>query len=264
VDANGNPTGSVTVGSQTVKTAADGTFTLSNVSTKATTASVAATGELTRTLALVLPTTSTTTTATSYDLGDVYLSATGYTATVSGTVAAPNAGTNKPIGGASVTVAGTTVLTATTGTFTIPGLPVGLGGDLTTQIGTVRAAGYADKPIYSQYPLVTGTNNDLGTIIIQSPVNTTPPTLPYTITGKVVEGTTPTAGISVAIISNGVELGTPVITDANGNYYFWVVPGTYSIFAVGTGGTEYAPSPSPTVTLTAANQPVTADTITVH
>ncbi len=245
-----SPAATVAIDGHTATTAADGTFSVANVASSAKTATVTAAGETTLTLALVL----TNTTGT-FNLGNVFISSGGYTASASGIIVTPVKGQYQAVGGADVTIAGSTVLSGTDGSFSITGLPVGLGADPTIQIGLVQAKGYVNKPITVQLPLITGAN-DLGQIVIQSPVGATPG-VPYTITGKVQHGTAGVPGISVAIFSGDTQLGNPVSTDANGNYYFWVVPGSYSIIAVQSGGQQSKVQ----VTLSAPNVPVTAPTI---
>jgi hypothetical protein len=239
--------GAITINGKTANTAADGTFQLTNVAATATTATVTASGEQPRTLTLKIPAKTT-----SLDLGDIYMSATGYNASASGTVVTPKSGANQPVGGATVTIAGTSVLTGTDGTFSIPNLPVGLGTDPTTPIGTVHATGFVDKPIVSQFVFTAG-DNPLGALLIQTPVNSTAPPPPYTVSGQVTHSGTAQPNVTVAIFSGATQLGTAQ-TDANGTYYFWVVPGNYTVITVLSGGQQVSVS----VQLNAPNTPVTA------
>lgn len=189
-------------------------------------------------------------------IGTLFLSATGYNATVTGRVVTTVKGAITPVGGATVTIAAVTVQSATDGTFTIPNLPVGLGSDVTAPIGTIQATGYTDKPIYGGgFALAPGVNA-LGDQSLGAPIGSTVPSAPYTITGLVLKGQSPQPGATVALsqqTANGpVILGT-VTTDSTGAFFFWVVPGTYTLVVPAPTG----PGTSQPVTLNSTSQPVT-------
>ena len=243
-----NPAATVSINGYTTTTGTDGTFSLASVAATATTGSVTATGEQPYTLSLIL----TNNTGT-YNLGNIFISSAAYTASASGTVVTPVKGVYQAVSGAEVTISGSTVLAATDGTFTIPNLAVGLGSDPTIQIGTVQATGYVPKPITTQFPLITGAN-PLGQIVVQSPVGATPG-VPYTISGKVVQGTTGLPNIPVTISTTP---STNTVTDANGNYAFWVVAGAYTITGLNVSTNQSA---TVNVTLTSTAVPVTAPNI---
>lgn len=241
----------IKIGNQTATSATDGTFTFANVDATAKTATITpAAPAVARTLALSL------TAHIANNLGDVFVSDTGYTASVSGTVVGQINGTQQPVGGATVTLAGSQVKTGTDGTFKIDNLPVGLGTDPNTSIGTISAPNFESKPIFTQFALATG-NNDLGTLLLGAPVSTTPPSLPYTISGTVTSGGKPAvnADVTIAVGGGGQLLGT-TRTDQNGNYFFWVVTGQYTVSA-----TVGSSSQSVVVTLQALDAPATANAI---
>jgi hypothetical protein len=243
----------VTVNGQKTTTAADGSFTLTKVAATSTTGTVAASSYQTYTMALKIPSGTT-----SVSLGNIYLTTTAgdYSATTSGTVVTPSNGQDVPVAGATVTIGGSMTVTATDGAFTLSGLPVGLGNDPTTAIGVVHLTGYVDKPLLTSFPFVAGANNALGNILIQKGTSTSVPVLPYTITGKVTQKSSGTAqqGITVELLSNNAVLSTTT-TDVNGNYYFWVVPGAYSVatFVNEVQGQQV------TVNLVSADAPQTAN-----
>lgn len=244
-----NPNATVTIGGSTATTTADGKFTL-NASSKSTSATIAASGAQTRTLPIALVANQTN------NLGDIFLSNTGYNATVTGRVVAQVSGQLQPVGNATVTIAGASTKTATDGTFTLSNLPVGLGNASGT-VGKVSAQGFEDKPITDitlGFPLAAG-NNPIGDLLIAAPSGTVP-LPPYTITGVVQVKGTATKNLTVSLISNGNNLGSTT-TDSNGAYFFWVVPGTYTVMASNTsGGTQ-----TTNVTLTKLDTPVTAPVI---
>jgi hypothetical protein len=237
----------VNIGGQSTTTITDGTFSLPSVNSATKTATVTPPSPgkpYTLTLAL--------TAKSANNLGDIFTSDTGYTSSAIGTVVAPINGTQQAVGNATVTIAGSQVKTGTDGTFRIGNLAIGLGSDVNTPIGIISAPDFDSKPIFTQDIFVTGDNN-LGTQILGAPVGKTPPNQPYTISGNVTSGGKAAVGVQVSIApQGGISLGT-VSTDASGNYFFWVVTGTYTVTA--TSGTA---TRSVTVTLAALDTPVSA------
>ena len=247
-----DPAATVTIGGTSVTTAADGTFTFSPPS-GAKSATIAATGSQTRTITISLSTT------TANNLGDIYISDTGYTANVTGRVVAAVNGTITPVGNATVTIASVSATTATDGTFTLMGLPVDL-GNVTGVFGKVSATGFEDKPITDanlQFPLAAG-NNPIGDLLIAAPSGSTP-LPPYTIKGVVKVGGTAQSGVTVVLMTtvNGTQqtIGSTT-TDSTGAYTFWVVPAAYTVQA-----TNGASNQSVNVTLVRLDLPVTAPDI---
>jgi hypothetical protein len=247
-----SPSATVTIGGVTVTTGTDGTFNFTSAA-NATTAMIVAQGSQTRTIPITLSATQTN------NLGDIYLSDTGYTANVTGRVVATVSGTIQPVGNATVTIADVTTTTKTDGTFTLMGLPVDL-GNVAGTFGKVSAAGFEDKPITDvnlQFPLVAGAN-PIGDLLIAAPSGATP-LPPFTISGLVQVGGHAQTGVTVQLMQtvNGTTntLGSTT-TDATGTYTFWVVPGAYKVQA-----TNAAATLSTTVTLVKLDQPVTAPTI---
>ena len=269
VSSNAAPATTATVSSGGVTAtanAADGSFTLSNVPSSATslTISVAQTGgasPLVRTLPIALTANQTAA------LGAIYVGGTGYNATVTGRVVTAGAGgVTQGVGNATVTIAGVQVQTsanpATLGQFTVSGLPVGLGSDLGVLLGTVQASGFASYQLITNtanlnFPtgLISGSNS-IGDITILQPSGSTPAP-PYTVTGQVTVAGTGAPNQTVVLTQNGTFLGS-VTTDSSGNYFFWVVAGTYTVQATRSAGGQ---TQTTSVTLTAVDQPVTAPTI---
>ena len=248
-----NPNAVVTIGGTSVTTGTDGTFSFSPPSS-AKTAMITATGSQPRTITIALSAT------TPNNLGDIYLSDTGYTANVTGRVVALVGGVVTPVGNAAVTIGNVSATTATDGTFTLMGLPVDL-GNVTGVFGKVSAQGFEDKPITDanlQFPLAAGAN-PIGDLLISAPSGSTP-LPPYTVKGVVKVGGTPQSGIAVQLMKtvNGVQtsLGSAT-TDSTGTYTFWVTPAAYTLLATNGAATQ-----STTVTLVRLDQPVTAPDIT--
>lgn len=282
LSTNSTPTTTTTVSSggiTTTASASDGTFTLSNVPTSAKTLTidVAATSTVTattgnnhlvRTLSIALTANQTAA------LGAVYVGATtangtpDYTAVVTGRVVTNGTAGTQGVGNATVTIAGVQVKTsanaATLGNFTINGLPVGLGSEIGVLIGSVQAPGFSSRDLITTDTgglsfatgLVSGANN-IGAVTILQPTGSTPAP-PYTITGQVTVSGTGRPSQSVQLLQNGTLVGN-VTTDANGNYFFWVVAGTYTVQAITTSGSSRTQTVS--VTLATLDNPVTAPTI---
>ena len=252
-DSASIPTASVKIGGQTVTTDANGKFTIANVAAGTTTGSVTATGEMPLTLTLSLKANAAN------DLGTLYLSNVGYSATVTGRVVKSTGGIVTPVGGATVTIANATTLSKTDGTFTLSNLPVGLGGNPGV-VGKISAAGFEDKALTAdnlQFPLAAGANPIGDQIIaLSSGSSLNPPTAPYTIKGVVTVGGLPTANVSITLATGGISLGSTT-TDATGTYTFWVVPATYQITAVASATSQQ----TVTATLVKLDAPINVPTI---
>lgn len=244
-----NPAAGINIGGSTTSNTADGTFSFT-APLSATSAVFTATGTQTLTLPITLSATLPNA------LGDIYLSDTGYTAVVSGRVVTAITGTTQPVANAVVSLAGAKTNTLADGTFSVGNLPVGL-GNVAGVFGKVTATGFEDKPITDaniQFPLAAGAN-PIGDLLISQPSGSTP-LPPYTIKGLVQTSGTPTANVTVTLMSGTLNLGNTT-TDSTGTYTFWVVPGTYTFTAtVGGSGTK-----SVNATLVLLNAPVTAPPI---
>ncbi len=243
----------VTIGGNSIATNADGSFSFT-VSSNATSATISATGEVTRTITIALKANQVN------DLGNIFLADDGgtYTATVTGRVVTKVKGVTQPVGGASVTIGNVTAITTVDGKFTLNGLPVDI-GSVNGIYGKVTAAGFAEKLISAdtlQFALIAGAN-PIGDLLIAAPSGSTP-LPPYTITGLVNVVGSPGVGVAVdiALQGSGVGLGQ-IQTDATGHYYFWVAPGTYTITAADSGGSIK----SVDITLPSLTAPVMATTI---
>ena len=243
----------ITFNGQTIKAGADGTFS-ATVPVSVKTASVSAVGEVTRTINVSLVTNQVN------NLGSIFLAPTGfdYSASVNGRVVTSIKGALQPVGNAHVTIGNVTTQSATDGTFTLNGLPVGL-GSANGLYGKITASGFADKLISADtlgFALVSGANN-LGDLLIAQPSGSTP-LPPYTITGNITVAGVPVAGVSVQIAIQGAGTGIgQTVTDSNGNYYFWVAPAAYTVQATDNAGTTMSEG----VTLTSTTVPVTAATM---
>ena len=279
LSTNSAPTTTTTVtssGVAPVTVAADGTFTLSNVPTSATslTISVASAtvggAPTVRTLPIALTANETSA------LGAIYVGAKtangtpDYTAVVEGYIVTTGATGRQGVGNATVTIAGVQVKTsanaATLGHFIISGLPVGLGSETGVLLGSVQAPGFSSRDLITTDAvggnlnfvngLISGVNDIMDVTILQPSGSTPAP--PYTITGQVTVSGAGRQSQSVLLFQNGTLIGNTT-TDTNGNYFFWVVAGTYTVQATTTSGTAQTKTVS--VTLAALDNPVTAPPI---
>ncbi len=239
--------GTVSMGGVTSTTNSTGGFALTNVPVNTTTGTVTVPGEQTLTLTLNLKAN------TINNLGTIYVSATGYTASANGRVVTVTGGTTTPVAGADVTIGGQSAVSATDGTFTIANLPVGLGSDPTVPIGNIQATGYVNKPILTQFPLVAGAN-PLGDIPLGAPISSSTPSQPYTIYGFVKSAGAPAS--TTVSLSPTVGPLTAHTDPVTGEYFFWVPAGTYTVTELSTGKTV-------TVTLGNNSVPVQATTINI-
>ena len=243
----------ITAGGQTVQAAAnDGTFTLTNVPVGTTTLTVEAAGQKKLTLPIALAANQTDA------LGAVFLSATGYTASLTGTVQTINSGVTAPVANASVMIGNVTAKTGANGGFTLNGLPIGLGAGIysDTVYGNVVAAGFLSRPITANNlttPLVDGPNA-LQPIFLAASTSTVPGQ-PYNISGVVTVGGKPGTGVTLSLSSGGAVVG-PVTLDSTGSYTIWTVPGTYTLTATYQGQPKQQ-----TINLLRADRPVVVPTI---
>ena len=249
-----DPAANITLGgASTVSDSLTGNFTLNNVSTNAISLTVSAQGAQALTLPVTLVANQTN------NLGDIFISDTGYNAIVIGRVVAIVNNQQQGIANATVIIAGAKTQTAANGSFSLAGLPVGL-GTVSGTVGKVTAPGFEEKLITAEtleFPLTAGNNPLSNPIIIAAPVGTTP-LPPYTITGVVQQNGAPSVGATVTLRSGG-GASFSTTTDASGAYFFWIVPGTYNATA-----TQGSLSGVASVTLSTLDTPVTAPTIALQ
>ena len=244
---------SISIGGARLTTNADGTFSVS-VSAHTTTATISATGEVSRTITFALKASQIN------NLGNIFLADTGsdYSASANGVVVTTVNGATKPVPGATISLGNITGVSAADGTFTLTGLPVGL-GSVNGLYGSVTATGYSIKLITAdtlQFALVSGANN-IGNLLIGKPSGNTPPP-PYTVSGVIDVVGAPVAGVTVAIAPQGsVAYVAQTTTDSLGNYYLWVAPGAYTVTAQDASGTVQ----SVNVTVSSLTTPVTANSL---
>lgn len=131
-------------------------------------------------------------------------------------------GLENPVAGAQVTIAGAgPATTDAQGQFTLPGVTVG------TQTAFVTASGYDDK---TQSVTILPTMGPL--TLYLAPTSPGPPSGPYTITGQVLRSDlqTPIVGATVTALDLGSGvIADSALTEAGGNYYLFVPPGSYRI-----------------------------------
>lgn len=243
-------------GTQGQASDSDGQFNLAGISATATVLTIrnvngSGAEQFRRTLTVQLTGGQTT------DIGVVYISDQGYTANISGRVVTQVDSVFQPVAGAKIVISGVKAVSGVDGKFSMTGLPVGLGSLPGALLGDVRATGFEIKTIVSETlgpPLVAGAN-PIPDIIISAPIGSTPPP-PFTITGKATVQGVAQAGVNINLKAGAVDLGS-VTTDSAGAYFFWVVPGTYTITASKSGFASKQVS----ATLNRADTPVTAPAI---
>jgi hypothetical protein len=190
------------------------------------------------------------------DLGQLWVGPTRVTLT--GKVIDSTTGVS--VAGAAVSFAGLTTATANDGTFSLYPVPYN-GADLPVFwgiAGSVTATSYFTETFTAGDQRVSAGIVAVGDILITPSNNPNPPGQPYSITGYV-EPIGNSTGTVVTLLSSG----TPVRVfnvGANGQYFFWIGPGAYTI----TFKDGALSAPTQAVTVTSLGAPVTVPSVTLH
>jgi uncharacterized protein YodC (DUF2158 family) len=237
-----SPVATVQSGGQSVQTQADGSFQLTVASgTTSVTVDAGTFGAFTFTV----PAASGTT-----DVGDLWVGP--QKVTVTGRVLDSTNGT--AVEGATVTFAGRRATTNSVGTYRLENVAY----SNTSQaafwgiVGKVRAVDYFDVSFTASGKTAVSGTVTLDEIRMTPSDGTNPPPFPFTIWGTV----SPTADATGTVVTLK-EAGTAVRVynvGSDGAYYFWVVPGTYTIEA-----RKGALADDETATLTQTNEVVRRD-----
>lgn len=180
-------------------------------------------------------------------IGTVYIGPNTGIARATGRVV--SAETGQPVPGAKVTIGAFSTLTSQTGSFVFERLVA------QTDQGTVEATGF-DKKVFAIDPPLAPGDNDLGEIRLAPPVSNEPPGGPYNLRGIVtLQGGGSPVGTGVQLLDADTlaQVDSMVITQANGEFQFWVPLGRYVLRVTRTGYITFQQE----VTITAQNQPVT-------
>ena len=246
-----NPAATVQVGSSTITTdATDGSFTITNAPTGITALTVntnSAAGVWTFKIAAATAT-------TTEDVGDLWVGP--QKVTLTGAVL--DSSTSSPISGAAVSFGGVRGTTNASGIFSLT--PVAYPNTNFAAfwgiVGNVTATNYfANTFSASPNTSVAGTVT-VASVLLTPLSNTTPPPPPYNIWGRI----TPTAegaNCTVTLLQNGTAM-RKTIADSTGTYYFWIVPGTYTLHFVSGTHTDAS---DPTVTVKSTNDVVRQDVV---
>lgn len=179
----------------------------------------------------------------SLDLGDLYIGP--QVVTLNGRVV--DVSTNKAISGATVSIAGRTAKTNSSGNFSIanvaysatnPAVFLGLEG-------TVNAPGYFARS-FNPPTLATGGIVQVGTISLTPEGSDDPPPPPFDVQGTVTPASQGANAIVVA--KQGASVLRRTTADSNGRFTLWLPTGTYTIEA--TSGSQKGTA---TVTVTDTN-----------
>lgn len=182
-------------------------------------------------------------------IGEVFIGPNTGIAKATGRVV--SAETGQPVAGAKVTIGAFSVLTNSAGNFVFERLVAGINS------GTVEATGFERKVFAIDPPLAPG-DNELGEIRIAPPVPYNPPGSPYNLLGNVtVQAPDSPVGTNVQLLDADTQVlvDSVVITQASGEFRFWVPLGRYVVKVTRSG---YIPFQQD-VTITAQNQPVTVN-----
>lgn len=180
-------------------------------------------------------------------LGDLYIGP--ETVTVRGTVV--DSSSSSPVPGAKVSIAGKNATTNSSGLFSITGVAY----SSTNQAvffglqGVVSSTNYFDG-YFSPSSSAAGGIVDVGTVSVTPKGSTTPPGLPYNVSGALLP--TGSGGGATVVAKVGTSVIRTTTADVTGTYKMWLPAGTYTIEA-----TKGASSGTATLTVTNVNQLVT-------
>lgn len=167
---------------------------------------------------------------------------------------------SQPIANASVSFGGQNGTTNASGVFDLPG--VAYSSDTQSAfwgiVGTARANGFFKTDFNAAPNLAVGGVVDVGDILLTPSNDPNPPGPPYNITGRVlpIGGS---AGCVVTLKQGATELRKYNVGN-DGKYYFWIVPGTYTV----TYQKNAQTAPDQIVNLTQPNQTVTVPDVTLN
>jgi hypothetical protein len=216
-----NPQASVQVGGNSALTSStDGSFTLSVPagSTSVVVDTRSSSGVWT------FPITATTAGQTE-DVGALWVGAAKVA--INGTVR--DSTTNNPIASVTVTFAGQTAKTAADGTFSLTPVayPASNFAAFAGIVGNATASNYITNTFSVGSATATNGVITVADILMTPNSSNTPPNTPYTIYGRITPSSI-AAGTTVTL-----SLGSTAVrithADSNGNYQFWIGPGTYTL-----------------------------------
>lgn len=214
-----SPAASVQAGGQSTLTESDGSFQVSvPQGTNSVTVDAGAFGAFTYTV----PAASGTT-----DVGDLWVGP--QKVTVTGRIIDSTDGT--AVAGAKVSFAGHTATTNSVGTYRLENVAY----SATSQaafwgiVGKVKATDYFDISFTASGKTAVGTTVTLDDLRMTPDDGSTPPPFPFTIWG-IISPSADAQGTIVTLKENGTAVRVYNV-GADRTYYFWVVPGTYTIEA---------------------------------
>lgn len=162
--------------------------------------------------------------------------------------------------GATVSFAGRIGTTDANGVFQLPNVAYSTSDQSVFWgiVGTIRKTGYVTASFTASPFTDSGGITDIGDQLITSVTDPNPPGQPYNIYGKVLVA----GGPSGAIVTLK-QSGTPVRivnVGSDGRYFFWIVPGTYTI-SYQKGALT---APDQNANLTQPNQVIHIPDVTLH
>ncbi|MBS1718681.1 MAG: hypothetical protein JSS72_13215 [Armatimonadetes bacterium] len=190
--------------------------------------------------------------STTADLGDLWVGP--QQVSMTGKIVDSSSGAG--VAGATVSFAGRSALTDSTGTFTLLGVayPTSSLASFWGISGSVSATNYFATTFSASPNSAVGGVVSLPDIPMTPTSDSNPPNTPYNIWGRI----SPSGAALGTVVTLLDNTNTPVRVynvSSTGTYYFWVTPGVYTITFVNGALT----SPNQTVTLTKANQVVEKD-----
>lgn len=237
-----SPSATIQVGNATTTTRTDGSFQL-NVPAGTTEIAVVPTGFAV--FRFTIPAANGT-----QDVGDLWVGP--EQVTVTGRVL--NASNQAPIAGADVSFAGRTALTNPQGTFRLTG--VAYSSAALTAFwgirGTARASDFFPSDWNTQPNVAQNGTVTVADVLLAPEGSDNPPPPPHNVWGRIAPSAD-APGSRATLKQSGTAVRTYNV-GTDGNYYFWVVPGTYTVEV-----TKDSRTATVDVTLTATNEVVRRD-----
>jgi len=167
---------------------------------------------------------------------------------------------SSPVAGATVSFAGRIGTTDANGDFQLANVAYSTSGQSVFWgiVGTIRATGFITESFSASPYTDNGGITNIGSILITSLTDPNPPGDPYNIYGAVFASGGP-SGTIVTLKQNGTPVRI-VNVGSDGNYYFWIVPGSYTI-SYQKGALT---APDENADLTATNQVIHIANVTLH
>lgn len=183
------------------------------------------------------------------DLGELYIGPSEVT--VNGTLV--DSTNSSPVSGATVSLGGRSATSTSNGQFSIPGVAYSTDSQAVFfgLQGTASATGYF-QAFFSPSTAASGGVVQIGTVTLTPEGTTTPPDLPFNVSGTILP--LGAGGGATVLAKVGATTVRTVSSDVSGRYTMWLPAGVYTIEASKGGASGTA-----TATVNNVSQPITVN-----